>query len=639
MAKGLEDRLQARWAKKGGGPQIEARLKAMQDELRRREDEERAKCRGVAVPTSKATASSSTSPPISSSTPITPSIPPQRQPQAGSEPPSDSEEEEQKPPPKSKPEPEPELDEIGQLKQAGNEALAAGDYELAAQLYTEALAPDGEGNRAMDSEVAAALYNNRALARLKMRQWMPASTDASAAASLSPAWPKPCFRLAQAQCELGSYKLAVATARRGEKLAEQAGDHSRPFESLLDHIAHVAALNGSLAGFDGRFLEVRSAGEDAWLCKPAPADPLIDDTAGEDGEEMQTLSILEYGKTSTAGPPTGADRVEAANLAVAKLQEHEKAITVGGKPRSFRSLKLAVEAAKDGDRILMLRGIHNFSGESVDIKKRIYIRGEGELREMMVDQRSNSPSFRIYRTCVIQNIEVDMSGFRECCLVEGPATVQPVVDHCMLRCSGDDAINVSGAAVPTFRDCELIGRKCGLKVMDNARGEFIDCKFSTCNQMGVRAHDQARPTLRRCHIEGNIEEGVVVMDQAHVELIDCHIRDNKGPGIDISDGGAVTMRNCWVKNNCGGVFMWDESRASLFNVRINGGLSHAILADGDAVVRMKNCKVQGVIQATDTSWQGIRNGTNQIIEPEEPTQLPAEEGPFKFEADRYTRKQ
>lgn len=32
--------------------------------------------------------------------------------------------------------------------------------------------------------------------------------------------------------------------------------------------------------------QVRSAGEDAWLCKPAPADPLIDDTAGEDGEEM-----------------------------------------------------------------------------------------------------------------------------------------------------------------------------------------------------------------------------------------------------------------------------------------------------------------------------------------------------------------
>jgi hypothetical protein len=41
---------------------------------------------------------------------------------------------------------------------------------------------------------------------------------------------------------------------------------------------------GSLAGFDGNVLEVRSAGEDAWLCKPAPANPLIDqpDVADEE---------------------------------------------------------------------------------------------------------------------------------------------------------------------------------------------------------------------------------------------------------------------------------------------------------------------------------------------------------------------
>jgi hypothetical protein len=162
---------------------------------------------------------------------------------------------------------------------------------------------------------------------------------------------------------------------------------------------------------------------------------------------------------------------------------------------------------------------------------------------MMVDQRSNSPSLRLMRTCVIQNMEIDMSGFRECVCIQGAATVRPcgptlilklrgehktqkctklrrrwerrrhstgspqifrlrpapgqpttgcrkrsqwsrlsfsggnnlrrqqmptqvrpVVDHCMFRCSGDDAINVSGAAVPTVRDCEFIGRKCGLKV-------------------------------------------------------------------------------------------------------------------------------------------------------------------------------
>ena len=64
----------------------------------------------------------------------------------------------------------------------------------------------------------------------------------------------------------------------------QAGDHSRAFEPLMDRITHVAALAGSLAGFDGHVLEVRSAGEDAWLCKPAPSDPLIDQPDEADEE-------------------------------------------------------------------------------------------------------------------------------------------------------------------------------------------------------------------------------------------------------------------------------------------------------------------------------------------------------------------
>ena len=76
-------------------------------------------------------------------------------------------------------------------------------------------------NRKLDATVAAALYNNRALARLKLQQWLAASTDAAAAAGLRPEWHKPCFRLAQAQCELGAFKQAIATCRTGERLLEK----------------------------------------------------------------------------------------------------------------------------------------------------------------------------------------------------------------------------------------------------------------------------------------------------------------------------------------------------------------------------------------------------------------------------------
>ena len=77
--------------------------------------------------------------------------------------------------------------------------------------------------------------------------------------------------------------------------------------------------------------------------------------------------------------------------------------------------------------------------------------------------------------------QVDMSGFRECVLVEGNENVRPVVDHCMLRCSGDDAINVAGSAVPTFRDCELIGRKVRRAILEFDHYDALYKRWSTAN--------------------------------------------------------------------------------------------------------------------------------------------------------------
>jgi hypothetical protein len=48
----------------------------------------------------------------------------------------------------------------------------------------------------------------------------------------------------------------MAVCRRGERLLAAGGDHSRAFTPLMDRVCHLAALHGSLAGFDGRLLEV-----------------------------------------------------------------------------------------------------------------------------------------------------------------------------------------------------------------------------------------------------------------------------------------------------------------------------------------------------------------------------------------------
>ena len=71
--------------------------------------------------------------------------------------------------------------------------------------------------------------------------------------------------------------------------------------------------------------------------------------------------------------------------------------------------------------------------EAINIEKRLLIVGEGGLGEASIDQRANCPTFRIGRACVLRNVDIDMTGFREAIMVEGPASLQPLIQGCIIR--------------------------------------------------------------------------------------------------------------------------------------------------------------------------------------------------------------
>lgn len=648
----IQERLKARWAKQGSGPAVEARLKAAQEELRRREAEDRARARGVKLPPSKAPPAP---PPPRYEEP--PATPPPRRPKPAPPPrvpfddkrrpkntvhieslDSDEDSEDEAPGPAPRPPPgaappEPNDPAVLKLKEDANQALTEGEYEEAVQLYTQAFEVGKQRGGIKDRELASVLYNNRALAHMRLENWEAAALDARAAHTVRPTWAKPLYRFAQASCELGRYKMAIEACRQGEQLLEEQNDHSKEFTPLMDRISHLAALNGSLAGFDGRVIYVRCAGEDAWLGKEAPENPLFEDEAEADISRGPLL--LENPELLAGGVPGGDHAVMQAELAAKRVRDRLQS----NKPLTARNLILAAEMAKDGDRILVLKGIHNFGGDTVVVDKRVLIRGEGHYKETYLDQRANAPLFRITRNAVIQNLDCDLTGFRECVLVTGDENVKPIIEHCIIKSSGADGLNITARAQPTFRDCDIMGRKAGGTVMGEARPEFVDCKFNTNTLMGMRCMEKTAPLFRNCLFNGNIEDGVVVMEDCHAEFIECHMRDNKGTGVDVSGNAHATLRDCYVKNNVGGLFMWDDARAFLYNCRVNGGQSHALLADLESIPRLKNCSVEGIVQATENAWKGVRNGTNKLVQAPEPTFLPLEEGAFKFEANRFTRKQ
>jgi tetratricopeptide (TPR) repeat protein len=88
------------------------------------------------------------------------------------------------------------------LKRKGDQALKDGNYRLAWETYTDAIAakPDKEGLHL--------LYSNRSLAHYKAQRYQEALADADEASTLAPSWPKAQWRRAAAL--LGMRKVSEA---------------------------------------------------------------------------------------------------------------------------------------------------------------------------------------------------------------------------------------------------------------------------------------------------------------------------------------------------------------------------------------------------------------------------------------------
>lgn len=487
--------------------------------------------------------------------------------------------------------------EVAELKDVGARAVRDGKWQAAIDAYSEALVPEttGEPRAGLPPEYAAALHNNRSLARLKLGDAQGAEGDASAAHALWPEWPKPLHRLASARLALKKFAGAMSALRRGQQLARSAlHEHmARDFGPLLERISYEGVIAGSYDAFDGRTLEVRDAGEDAWKMGPAPHVPALDNPQAE-----TSINALEDGVTDARDRVRGGTDLAVLGgsdgSTLASRSANAIARAHAAKQRySYRSIHEAMDAAEDGDRILLKAGIHNTGGTMVTVKKRVLIRGEGTLGNAKLDQRGNSPTFRCMGHFVVQNLHITHTGYRETLMCESG---RPIFENCVLKNDSDDAVNVIGTGNPTFRHCYVgEAKKAAFVFYENARGLITDCMIRDNQQHGVRVTGKACPTIRRCSVINNGEDGVAFTEDARGSLSECNIRANLGTGVDVSRQAKPLVEESVVKNNKGGgVFFWDDARGTVRGCRVDGGESHALIVDGDSAPRMEQCTFDGV---------------------------------------------
>jgi len=487
----------------------------------------------------------------------------------------------------------------------------------------------------LEGQEAAALLSNRAAAHAVLGRWEDAAADAQAAVTLQPRHTKAHHRLGSAHLQLGRFGAAVAACRAGTTAAAANSDRAAEavFRQLLDRVSAAASLAGSSAAFDGRTLHVRCAGEEAWLCLPAPYDALLDAPEAVSAEEAAELLRL-------ADAPEGHAQVARATHAAELVR---RATAQGGvRPLSFRSLRDALAAARDGDRIILQEGHHNVGGLVGSVDVRVLIRGEGAPGATVVEQRGNAPLLSISCPAVVQNLVLDLCGFRECVRVQGGPRPPPLLEGCSLRCSGDHAVVCVSDAAPMLRRCDISARRAGLLAQDTARPTLHGCTLRGCEEQGVRAMGRAVVQLERCAFTALGAEGVVAMDDATVRLLHCSLRACKGPACDASGQARLELRHCSLADCAGGVFLWDAAAAAIHDSQLAGGPHHALLADQHTEPRLQGCAVRGdiLVLGPDSEAQ-LRSPDlrNVFLRADAAATLPPESGCFKFEADRFSRKQ
>ncbi len=70
----------------------------------------------------------------------------------------------------------------------------------------------------------------------------------------------------------------------------------------------------------------------------------------------------------------------------------------------------------------------------MQVRKRVLMRGRGELGETKVDHRGNCPAFRMSNASVLLNLDIDMTGYREALRFDGTDPAGALVHECIIRC-------------------------------------------------------------------------------------------------------------------------------------------------------------------------------------------------------------
>jgi parallel beta-helix repeat protein/predicted outer membrane repeat protein len=330
-------------------------------------------------------------------------------------------------------------------------------------------------------------------------------------------------------------------------------------------------------------------------------------------------------------------------------------------PGDYATIQGAIDAAQDGDQILIAPGTYyehevNPNGKAIVIKG--FVDGDGNPTSMIDGENgswnvlyidSGETGTTVFENLVIRNgaagngsgmfIRDNSNPVLRNCVIESNEAVlhdgggvvcddsSPEFIGCTFR---NNTANLTGGAVwingnssPSFTDCLIENNAAatqgggGINCKPNTSVTLTNCTFvgntTPWGGGGLCLENNVNATILNCTFSGNEgqEGGGVYSYHCNPSLTDCYFSDNEailnGGGI-FCRGGAQIIANChFTSNNAaaygGGVFCDTSSTASLTDTVIeqnNAQDGGGIFCGGDSQPAIVDC----VIAGNAATWRG-----------------------------------
>lgn len=264
----------------------------------------------------------------------------------------------------------------------------------------------------------------------------------------------------------------------------------------------------------------------------------------------------------------------------------------------FTSIQPAIDAALDGDRIVVREG--SYSG-AFWLNKSVDLLGGG-LTEKTILHSDQDAALRCFapkiRVIGIRFLRVAGVEYEPDSVHVGGGSVE--FEDCIFESQIGSGIRIEGLdTAALLRRCTLRGSvSCGAIVSQKASLLLEDCKAIRNGGSGIKAQDDGtRLAVKRSEAHANTDHGIVVERGASARIEDSEAFQNKKLGVCISWSIVEITRAGLRQNTLGGLWINSKSKCKIERCEITGNDQDGILITDVRSLEVVGCKITGNARA------------------------------------------